>query len=89
MTKAVLDYETKSSYMVTVTATDGEDTASIDVTITVTDLTTGSVLGDRYDANEDGTIEESEVLEAIDDYFNPDISVTEKEVLDLIDLYFA
>ena len=38
MTKAALDYETKSSYMVTVTATDGEDTATIDVTITVTDV---------------------------------------------------
>ena len=38
MTKAALDYGTKSSYMVTVTANDGEDTASIDVTITVTDV---------------------------------------------------
>ena len=40
MTKAALDYETKSSYMVTVTANAGEYTASaiIDVTITVTDV---------------------------------------------------
>ena len=38
MTKAALDYGTKSSYMVTVTANDGEATASIDVTITVTDV---------------------------------------------------
>jgi hypothetical protein len=87
MTKAVLDYETKSSYMVTVTATDGEDTASIDVTITVTDVIDTPI--NRFDTNSNGMIEESEVLGAIDDYFNPDISVTEKEVLDLIDLYFA
>ena len=87
MTKAVLDYETKSSYMVTVTANDGEDTASIDVTITVTDVIDTPI--NRFDTNSNGMIEESEVLGAIDDYFNPDISVTEQEVLDLIDLYFA
>ena len=38
-TKAELDYETKSSYMVTVTATDPDgETASIDVTINVTNV---------------------------------------------------
>ena len=37
-TKAVLDYETKSSYAVEVTATDGSLTATIPVTITVTDV---------------------------------------------------
>ena len=37
--KAELDYETKNSYMVTVTATDSDGlSASIDVTITVTDV---------------------------------------------------
>ena len=38
MTKADLDYETKSSYMVTVTSNAGRYTASIMVTITVTDV---------------------------------------------------
>lgn len=37
-TSAPLDYETKSSYSVTVTASDGTNTTSIDVTINVTDL---------------------------------------------------
>ena len=36
-TKDALDYETKSSYMVTVTVGDGTAEDSIDVTITVTD----------------------------------------------------
>ena len=39
MTKAALDFETKASYAVTVTATDGDNASdSIDVTITVTDV---------------------------------------------------
>ena len=39
MTKAALDYETKSSYSVTVTATDPDGEAvSVDITITVTDV---------------------------------------------------
>ena len=37
-TKAVLDYETKSSYTVTVTASDGTLTAAVDVTVTVTNI---------------------------------------------------
>ena len=48
MTKADLDYETKSIYMVTVTATDGEDTASIMVTITVTDVNDAPRVRQRY-----------------------------------------
>ena len=37
-TKAALDYETKSSYKVTVTVSDGTASATIDVTIKVTDV---------------------------------------------------
>ena len=37
-TKAALDYETKSSYTVTVTASDGALTAAVDVTVTVTNI---------------------------------------------------
>ena len=70
-TKADLDYETKASYAVTVTATDG-DTASdsIDVAITVVDVeeaSTGDPLADRYDANDNGEIERAEVFAAIND----------------------
>ena len=39
MTLAALDYEAKTSYEVTVTATDGDNASdSIDVTIAVTDV---------------------------------------------------
>ena len=37
-TRAALDFETKASYLVTITVSDGELTASIDVRITVTDV---------------------------------------------------
>ena len=37
-TKAALDHETKSSYTVTVTASDGALTAAVDVTVTVTNI---------------------------------------------------
>ena len=38
MTSAALDYEMRRSYMVTVTASDGTDTAEIQVTVSVTDM---------------------------------------------------
>ena len=38
LTQAALDYETKSSYTVTVTASDGALTATVDVTVTVTNI---------------------------------------------------
>ena len=37
-TKAALDYETKSSYTLTMTASDGTLTATVDVTVTVTNI---------------------------------------------------
>ena len=41
-THAALDYETKSSYSVTITVSDGTESATIDVTINVTDATENS-----------------------------------------------
>ena len=85
MTKAALDFETKPTYMVTVTAThpDGA-TDSIMVTIMVTDVDEEVVITPdpnaaliaRYDAvanggNANGTIEKSEVIAAINDYLFP------------------
>ena len=92
-TKAGLDYETKDSYAVTVTATDGDNASdSIDVAITVTDVDeagTGDTLVDRYDANDNGMIEKSEVLKAINDYLfgEGDEAITKPDVLRLINLY--
>ena len=44
-TKAALDYETKTSYEVTVTASDGTDSDSITVTISVTDVDEPPITG--------------------------------------------
>ena len=85
MTSAALDYETKSEYMVTVTAADGTatDDASIAVTITVTD----EGLDNPYDANEDGAIQRDEVIAAIHDYLAEEIE--RADVIALITLYFT
>ena len=92
-TEADLDYETKASYAVTVTATDGDNASdSIDVAITVTDVDeagTGDPLVDSYDANDNGMIEKSEVLKAINDYLfgEGDEAISKPEVLRLINMY--
>ena len=94
MTKAALDYETKMSYMVTVTATDPDGASdSIMVTIMVTDVDEGDpvdpVVG-RYDTNGDnGEIQKSEVITAINDYLfgTGDDAPSKAEVITLINLY--
>ena len=86
-TKAALDAATKSSYTVTVTATDtagANDT--ITVTITVNTSTLGP-LGDRYDANGNGSIERDEIIAAIRDYFNN--LITRDDVIAVTRLYFT
>ena len=65
MTSAALDYETKTTYEVVVTATDGAGaTAMITVTITVTDESLGA-LGDTYDSNEDEMIDRDDLVAAV------------------------
>ncbi len=89
MTAVALDYETKPTYMVTVTATDPDRASdSIDVTITVTDEPEPETVKDLYDNNKNDKIDREEVLDAIDDFFAPDASITREQVLDLIDLFF-
>ena len=84
MTKAELDYETKSSYTVEVTVTDAAgESDTIMVTINITDIG----LDNAYDANENGEIDTDEILEAIGDYFND--SITLEEILAVIGLYFS
>ena len=85
MTSAALDYETKASYAVTATASDGEDMDSITVTIMVTNVG----LDNAYDMDDSGSIEKTEVLAAIQDYFNPNTGTTKSDVLELIRLYFG
>ena len=83
-TGTTLNARTKDTYTVVVTATDPSgESDTITVTITVTlDLL------DEYDLNNNGVIDLDEVLDAIDDYFDPDGTITKDQVLDLIDLYF-
>ena len=87
MTSAALDFETQASYTVEVTASDGTDTATVDVTIMVTDLDEDTALV-RYDADNDGSISRPELVAAIRDLLFPadpaNPAVTRAEVLDLI-----
>ena len=91
MTKAALDFETKASYTVEVTASDGNTAAdaTIAVTITVTDvsLSTDDAVN-AYDVNENEVIDGDEVLNAVDDYFDDPPQLTGDQILDIVDLYF-
>ena len=65
----MLDYETKASYMVTVTASDGIASDSIDVTVMVTAV--GAEAGDPlfgYDTSGNGRIDKAELANAVFDY---------------------
>ena len=83
-TGTVLDFETRFSYTVTVTAADPYGAVdSITVIITVTDLTVGS----SYDADNNESIERDEVIAAIVDYFSD--LITREETIEVIKLYFS
>ena len=98
MTKSALDYETRMSYMVMVKATDPYGAYdSIMVTIMVTDVDEtpitppdpNAALIARYDTNNNGMIEKSEVIAAINDYLfgTGDDRITKAEVIILINRY--
>ena len=73
-------------YNVTVVASYGTATpAEMDVAVTVTDVDEGPV--ERYDSNDDGVIDLSELFDAIDAYFADAIDIG--ELFEVIDAYFA
>ena len=79
-TSAALDFETKSTYTVVVTATDpGGLSDTIDVTINVTDVVEVvpevPAIVQGYDTNGTPGIQISELFDAIDDYFDGKISI--------------
>ena len=93
-TKADLDAETRASYSVTVSVTDGknagggrdptiDDTIAVTITVTEREL---PELAAKYDADEDGLISRDEALVALNDFFDGDIS--RDEALEVITLYF-
>ena len=95
-TLAALDYEDKNAYTVVVRATDPSGRyATINVTITVTDVDEGvppvvppvvPMTVQDYDTNGDG-IDIDELFNAIDDYFTGGI-ITIDQLFQVIDAYF-
>ena len=93
MTSADLDFETKASYSVTVTASDGTEEAAITVAIMVTDVDGEEVgpmtLLDRYDADDSGDIDKNEAIRAINDYLFGEgaDAITKDQAIGVINLY--
>ena len=77
---------TSGENTITVTVTAGDNTRVYTVTVTVAPPVEGDLL-DRYDADDSGDIDLTEVSAAIDDYFNDDLTLD--EVSAVIDLYFG
>ena len=88
------DYETQADantdnvYNVTVVADAGTNSAELDVTITVTDVSDERpATVQRYDTNGIEGIQISELYDAFDDYFAGEISLS--EFFDVFDAYFG
>ena len=86
------DANTDNVYMVTVNANDGENDASRDVTVTVTDVDEG--VGpmtplESYDADNSGTIDKEEMIQAIEDrlYGEGDRAISKEDMIAVINLY--
>ena len=79
-------------YMVTIMASDGTNMDSRDVMVTVTDVDdaeAGDPLLTKYDADGNGTIEQGEVIQAINDYLfgvGAD-AISQEDVIEIINLY--
>ena len=89
MTLAALDFETKPTYSVTVTASDsGGLSDSIDVTITVTavDEQEPEDPVERYDVNNSGRIDKDELADGVFDY-NIEQTLSKDDLADLIFSY--
>ena len=88
------DYETKSTYMVTVKADDGTYTAMRNVTVRVTTDAvempiTGGTLLDRYDVDDSGEIERDEMRVAVAHFFAATPQLTREEMRELVGIYFS
>ena len=93
MTLDALDYETKATYSVTVTASDsGGLSDSIDVMVMVTNVEETQLGFDplaEYDADNSGSLEKDEVIQAINDYLFGEgaDAISKDDVIEIINLY--
>ena len=90
MTKAPLDYEAKSSYSVTVTATDpsgASDTITVNIMVNDVGAAVSGPLANQFDEDDDDEIAKVEAINAIRAYFNGEIN--KEDAIDIIRLYFA
>ena len=89
--KSSPDYETKTTYMVTLKVDDGTYTDTHDVTIRVTDVDEMVVvpvdsLLDTYDTNRNGEYDKDEVIAAIRDYLDEG-APSKAQIIEIIKLY--
>ena len=86
-TKAALDYETRTSYVLTMRVEDRRGRSDVmEVTVTVTNVGLAGMVG-RYDRDDNGAIERDEAIAAVVDYFNGVIS--KEEAIEVVRVYFA
>ena len=86
-TKAALDYETRSSYILTVRVADGRGRSDVmEVPVNVTNVGLAGMAG-RYDRDDNGAIDRDEAIGAVVDYFNGVIS--KEEAIEVVRVYFA
>ena len=77
-TLLALDVEVKASYSVTIKVSDGTDSDTVAVTITVTDVVEeGPSLLETYDADDSGHIDLGEAVEAILDYHDGNLTLSD------------
>ena len=89
------DADMDNEYMVTVMADDGTYMATREVTVMVTDVVedttpvTGGTLLERYDDDDSGDIDKSEVIMAINDYLFGvgDAAISKADAIEVISLY--
>ena len=82
-TRSALDFEGKPRHAVLVAVSDGKGgRAAISVAIVVTEMD----LRDRYDADDNGTIDKDEATSAVVDYF--DNLIGKDRIIEVVKLYF-
>ena len=90
--EAPADADTDNVYMVTLKATEGTDTDTHEVTVTVTDVVEdvpviGGTLLDRSDTNTNGQIEKSEVIRAFQEYVSSSGQIDKSEIIEVFQKY--